>query len=397
MPRWLVALALGALIFYTDDYVIAGVLPEISGDLDVSTGAAGQLVTVFSVTVAVAAPVAAIATARLRRRTVLVAAAVAFTAANALAALAPSYPPLVLLRVAAALAAATATPALFSVAAALAPPERIGRYVAVVAFGVTGAIAAGVPAGTWIGGTLGWRATFGAMAVAGALVAAGFAAWLPGSAASAPPPPPPPPLRSQLAILLRPAISLGLAANVTLMLGSMMLLTYLAPFTAGLASAGTGERGVLFAVSGVAGMAGIWAGGRSTDRRGPDRTLAAGVAAFILTMGALAALWALRPVPVVVLLPVVAVWGAAAFWNSPAVQARLHMLAGPVSAQALALNTSGTYLGVALGGAVGGAVIDTAGPALLPLIAGTAGMAALALFVAAARSAAPATAVTARA
>ncbi|MFF5261518.1 MFS transporter [Actinomadura viridis] len=392
MPRWLVALALGALIFYTDDYVIAGVLPEISGDLGVSTGAAGQLVTVFSVTVAVAAPVAAVATARLRRRTVLVAAALVFTAANALAALAPSYPPLVLLRVVAALAAATATPALFSLAAALAPPERIGRYVAVVAFGVTGAIAAGVPAGTWIGGTLGWRATFGVMAAAGALVAAGFAAWLPGRAATAPPPP----LRSQPAILLRPAISLGLAANVTLMLGSMMLLTYLAPFTAGLASAGTGERGVLFAVSGVAGMAGIWAGGRSTDRRGPDRTLAIGAGAFILTMGALAVLWALRPVPVAVLLPVVAVWGAAAFWNSPAVQARLHMLAGPVSAQALALNTSGTYLGVALGGAVGGAVIDTAGPAPLPLIAGTAGMAALALFAAAARSAAPATAPATR-
>lgn len=48
MPRWLLALAAGALVFYTDDYVIAGVLPEISGDLSVSEGAAGQLVTAFS-------------------------------------------------------------------------------------------------------------------------------------------------------------------------------------------------------------------------------------------------------------------------------------------------------------------------------------------------------------
>ncbi|WP_143020333.1 MFS transporter [Sinosporangium album] len=63
-----------------------------------------------------------------------------------------------ILCVVAALAAATATPALFSLAAQLAPPERLGLYVAAVAFGVTGAIALGVPAGTWIGGALGWRA-----------------------------------------------------------------------------------------------------------------------------------------------------------------------------------------------------------------------------------------------
>ncbi|RBM12317.1 MFS transporter [Streptomyces sp. PT12] len=375
MPRWLVALAVGALIFYTDDYVIAGVLPEISDDLGVSEGAGGQLVTAFSVTVALAAPVAAIATARLPRRGVLTAAAAVFTVANVLAAVADSYGPLLFLRVVAALAAATATPALFALAAQLAPPERIGRYVAIVAFGVTGAIALGVPAGTWIGGTLGWRATFATMAAAGALVALGFATQLPrratgGSAL---------PLRSQLVILARPAISLGLAANVVLILGSMMLLTYLAPFADGIASAGTGGRTALFAVSGVAGMVGIWLGGLATDAWGADRTLAVGVAAFVFSMALFAALWQARPVPVALLLPVVAVWGAAAFWNSPAVQTRLHLLAGPASTQALSLNTSGTYLGVAMGGAIGGALLDAWGPAPLPVVSGAAGLVALAL------------------
>ncbi|MGK4906486.1 MFS transporter [Streptomyces albus] len=377
MPRWLLALAAGALVFYTDDYVIAGVLPEISGDLSVSEGAAGQLVTAFSVTVAVAAPLAAVATARLRRRPVLAAGAAVFTAANVLAAVAVSFELLLLLRVVAALAAATATPALFSLAAQLAPPERIGRYVAVVAFGVTGAIALGVPAGTWIGGAYGWRATFLTMAGAGALTCLAFATQLPRHTEQVPALS----LRSQLAILARRAVSLGLAANVALMFGSMMLLTYLAPFTAGLASADPGARGMLFAVSGVAGMVGIWAGGLATDKWGADRTLAAGVGAFVLSMAALALLWAVRPVPVAVLVPLVAVWGGAAFWNSPAVQARLHLLAGPVSAQALALNTSGTYLGVAVGGAVGGLVLEAGGPGSLPWVAGAAGLAALALFL----------------
>lgn len=155
-------------------------------------------------------------------------------------------------------------------------------------------------------------------------------------------------------MLGRPAISLGLAANVVLMSGSMMLLTYLAAFAAALADANVTDRGLLFACSGLAGMVGIWAGGRATDASGPDRTLIVGVGAFLATMAALALRWPLRPVPLVLVLAVVTVWGGAAFWNSPAVQARLHLLAGPVATQALALNISGTYIGVAIGGATGG-------------------------------------------
>ncbi|WP_433407421.1 MFS transporter [Saccharomonospora azurea] len=383
MPVWLLVLGVGALVFYTDDYVIAGVIPEIAADLAVSEAVAGQLVTAFSLTVAIASPVIAIGAARIRGRALLGTAAAVFTLANALAAGAPDYPTLVALRVLAALAAAAATPMLFGTAAALAPAERVGRYVAVVAFGVTGAIAVGVPVGTWIGGAFGWRTTFAFMAVAGLVfgVAARFV-LPPGTGVREALP-----VRQQLAILVRPAVSLGLAANLVLMLGSMMVLTYLAPYVDALADAGPGQRGVLFAVSGAAGMLGIWAGGVATDRWGPDRALIAGVAAFVAAMAALLALWPWRPVPVVLLAPVVAVWGGAAFWNSPAVQARLHLLAGPVATQALALNTSGTYLGVAAGGAIGGAVLGAGGLAQLPVVAAAAGIVALGLFVAARRAA----------
>ncbi|WP_277682389.1 MFS transporter [Saccharomonospora azurea] len=383
MPVWLLVLGVGALVFYTDDYVIAGVIPEIAADLAVSEAVAGQLVTAFSLTVAIASPVIAIGAARIRGRALLGTAAAVFTLANALAAGAPDYPTLVALRVLAALAAAAATPMLFGTAAALAPAERVGRYVAVVAFGVTGAIAVGVPVGTWIGGAFGWRTTFAFMAVAGLVfgVAARFV-LPPGTGVREALP-----VRQQLAILVRPAVSLGLAANLVLMLGSMMVLTYLAPYVDALADAGPGQRGVLFAVSGAAGMLGIWAGGVATDRWGPDRALIAGVAAFVAAMAALLALWPWRPVPVVLLVPVVAVWGGAAFWNSPAVQARLHLLAGPVATQALALNTSGTYLGVAAGGAIGGAVLGAGGLAQLPVVAAAAGIVALGLFVAARRAA----------
>ena len=68
--------------------------------------------------------------------------------------------------------------------------------------------------------------------------------------------------------------------------------------------------------------------------------------------------------------------------------ARLHALAGPVAPQALALNTSGTYLGVAAGGAAGGILLGTVGVGALPPVAAGFGVLALGLIALASRSAA---------
>ncbi len=57
LPAWLLLLLLTSFAVGTDDFVIAGVLPEIADDLLVSEAVAGQLVTVFAVTYALAAPV----------------------------------------------------------------------------------------------------------------------------------------------------------------------------------------------------------------------------------------------------------------------------------------------------------------------------------------------------
>lgn len=363
VPPWLLALLFAALVLYTDDYVIAGVLPEVAAELDVSEGQAGQLVTVFSVTVAVVAPVAAFVLARVERRVVFAVALAVFVAANAAAALTPSFAVLIGLRVLAALAAAAATPSLFAVAAARAPEGAVGRYVAVVSFGVTGAIALGVPVGTWVGGALDWRATFGMMAGLGLVALVLLVTLLPRSPGAESTDS----LGTQLRALGAPAVSLGLLANALLMTGSMMLLTYLAPFLSAIADVEIGARGAIFALSGAMGIVGIWAGGRAADAWGADRTLTVGILVILGVMGALAVLWPLRPVSLVLVGGLSAIWGGAAFWNAPAVQVRLHALAGPLAPQALALNTSATYVGVGVGGAIGGALLSARGPgALLP-------------------------------
>lgn len=228
----------------------------------------------------------------------------------------------------------------------------------------------------------GWRATFATMAVAGVLALLFVLFTLPrqDEAEEAPS------LGDQLRVLGRAPILLGLVANCVLMTGSMMMLTYLAPYMDTVTGAGLEERAIAFSLSGIAGIVGIWLGGIAADRWGADRTLLFGIGAIVIAMFVLWMLWTARPVPVPLVLIVAAVWGGMAFWNSPAIQARLHILAGPVSGQALALNTSGTYLGVSVGAAIGGVALSGLGVWVLPLIAAGFALAALCLLALARRS-----------
>lgn len=363
MPRWLFVLLAAAFVLYTDDYVIAGILPEIARDLDVTEGQAGQLVTAFSVTVAVGAPLAAVVTSRLPRRLLFAIALLIFTAANLLAAVVGSFGALLLLRIVAALATAIATPAIFAFAARQAPIDKAGRFIAVISLGVTGSIAVGVPLGTWIGGVFGWRATFLTMGVCGIVVLLAVLITLPQARAEDTLTG----VRDQLRVLLQGRISLSLIANCSLMTGSMMMLTYLAPYLSAVAGADVDDRALAFGLAGVAGILGIWLAGEAVDRWGADRTLAIGVGAIVASMLGFSVIWMSRPVPLWLILITSTFWGGMAMGNSPAVQSRLASMAGPLAGQALALNTSSTYLGVSGGAAIGGVALSVVGPGALPL------------------------------
>ncbi|PSK98819.1 putative MFS family arabinose efflux permease [Murinocardiopsis flavida] len=354
LPAWLLCLLLAAFAVGTDDFVVAGVLPEVATGLRVSEAAAGQLVTVFSITYAVAAPVLAVATARLPRRRLFVGAMLVFALANVGAALAPTYAVLMAFRVVAALAAAAITPAAFAIAAALAPRERMGRAIGTVAAGLTLALALGVPVGTWLGAAFGWRSTFAFVVVLAVAVLAAtpvFLPDLPGAAEIG--------LRRRFRALTRPAILLGVSGTVLGATGGLMTYTYIAPIVRDLTGAGTAQLAALIAVVGVAGAIGTDLGGRATDRWGADRALLVTIAGQVAATGVLAAIGfagdGASPLPLVA--AVFAVWGLAGWAFNPPMNTRMLELAGPAGTEVVALNTSGLYVGIALGGALGGAAV----------------------------------------
>ena len=101
MHTWLFATA---FVLYTDDHVIAGVLPELTNDLGVAEGQAGQLVAVFSLMVALAAPIATVVLAHASRRRLFGFALLVFIFTNSAATVVPSFAALMIQRAVAAMA-----------------------------------------------------------------------------------------------------------------------------------------------------------------------------------------------------------------------------------------------------------------------------------------------------
>lgn len=355
---WLICLMLVTFVIGTDDFIIAGILPEIARDQQVSQAAAGQLVTVFSLTYAVAAPPLAVATARLPRRPLLVGGLIAFAMINLLTAFAPGYVVLLVLRVASALVAASISPAVFGMAARLAAPDRVGRAVGVVAAGLTVSLFIGVPVGSLLGTAFGWRATFIAVALLTLAVAVANARLLPSLPGA-----PEIGVRAQLRILSRPAVLTCVLGTMMGASGGLLIYTYIGPITEGLSGRSGTMLAVFVTVVGVAGALGTFAGGRLTDRWGADRTL---LAAFVLMAGAITGLAVIGisgqgSAPVGLTVVALAAYGFAGWGFNPPMNTRALNLAGAAGTEAVALNTSGLYVGIAIAGAVGGGSVAAYG------------------------------------
>ncbi|MHB1313320.1 MAG: MFS transporter [Gemmatimonadaceae bacterium] len=361
-------LAFGAFALGTDLYVIAGVLPEIARGTRVPVALAGQLVTIFALAYALGSPLLAVAGARLNRRRLLVGALGVFAAANLGAALAPSYGVLVAARLLAALAAAYA-PVATVAAVSLVAPERRGRALATVTAGMTLAILFGVPIGTLVGRVFGWRATFEFVAALAVLAAIGLVLCLPTLPAT-----PVASLRSRLALLADRQLAGLLMVTLLALTGSFSVYTYLLPLLAAVHPSAS-QASLLFAAFGAGGMVGNALGGVAADRFGAARTVGVG----LMALAGILALFAGAERSLIGSEGLLFAWGFAHWAWYPPQQHRLVERAGQAAPAALALNGSAIYLGIALSGGMGGLLMGSTGPTVLPLAA--AGLVAVSLFI----------------
>lgn len=142
------------------EFIVVGILPDIAADLKISEVTVGNLVSLFAFVYAPVTPLGSALSARFPRFATHLTLIGIFLAGNILCAFAPNYAVLVVARIMIALVSGT----LVAVAMTYAPDVTTGRFrtkfIAWVFSGFSIASVVGVPVGTWVANTFGWRWAF---------------------------------------------------------------------------------------------------------------------------------------------------------------------------------------------------------------------------------------------
>ncbi len=349
--RPLVWLAVALFSTGIDGYVLAGLLLAIASDLNVSAAAAGQLMSVFALTAAVAGPVLGTLTSRWERRTTIALSLTVFIIGNLIVGLATLYSVALAGRVVAALGACLLNAAVTGYAIALTPPQHRGKALSFVLGGWMAATALGVPVGLVIGQSS-WRFPMILVAVVGTIALVGILLklpklHLPGGT-----------LADRVRPLRQPRLLAALLVTTGILCSSYACFTY-ATLILGPHFHAEWMMIVIMFGYGVASMLGNAVTGRLTDRFSAIKVLTVIISGLLLN--AILGMVALALFP----LTLAAIWGL--FWffsagvgNGGAAvpqQARLASMAPDSATIIIALNGSAISLGSALGSGLGGGAL----------------------------------------
>ncbi|WP_329282067.1 MFS transporter [Streptomyces sp. NBC_01451] len=363
LPFVVLVLAAGTFLMGTTEFVIAGLLPGIGDDLGVSVAHAGLLITVFAVGMIVGAPVMAIATLRLPRRSTLVLALVVFAVGHVAAALSSSFAVVLAARSVTALATGAFWCVGAVVATTAAGHASTSRALGLLLGGMTLANVAGVPLGSWLGQVSDWRGPFWVLAALSAGAAAVIGRFIPDEERRETRS-----VRAELAVLRQGRVWLALTATALLLGGVLATYTYISPLLTERAGIPAWAVPLVLTGYGLGALLGTTVGGRLGDRR-PLATLITAAAASTLVLFLLVFL-STSPVATVVLVTAMGVTGFAA---APVLGALIMRFAGSAPTLASALGSSASNVGIAIGSGVAGVALTSslrqAGPPLVGTVA----------------------------
>lgn len=349
--KWIVyLLALAVFLIGTIEYIISGILPIVAEDLGIATSTAGSFVTTFALSAAIGAPVVVAATIRVDRKKMLLLMLGIFIFSSCLVYVSDSLEMMLMTRMIQGLSGGTATVIAMAVATRMVEERNRGRAIGTILMGLSSSLVLGVPIGTFLSETMGWRTLF---VIAGLLMVIPFLTVLSKV----------PSITEQKAITLRMQLSIlkdkkmVLAVVITLFYigGYSSLFTFISPYLQQNSElSATALSGILL-ISGICSFAGSKFGGGIADTKGSRFTIYAGLSIQAGTLLLLS--WFNGSIYAVV--PLIMLWMAATWATSPAQQLYLVTLVPQSPDIALSVNTSFIQFGFALGSGIGGLVISS--------------------------------------
>jgi predicted MFS family arabinose efflux permease len=342
-------------VVVTAEQLPIGLLTSVSGDLGVSEGKAGLMVTLPGFIAAVAAPLVPLAIGALDRRIALLGLMGLMAAASVLSALAPSYLTLLASRILVGLSIGGFWAIAGGLAPRLVPAASVPRATSLIFGGVAAASVLGIPIGTLIGEYAGWRSAFVALAVGSALVVAGLLIAIPR-------------LRPERAVgvtvlagqLRNRAVTSGLLVTLLLVTAQFATYTYISPMAQSLMGIGSMFVGPLLLGYGIAGVIGNFIIGMRGSRNVATTMLVISLALAALMIG----IAAIARHEIAGVLFVLA-WGFVYGGVSVSLQTWMLRAAPEAAETATSLWVCVFNFSIALGAFVGGAAVDNIG--LMPV------------------------------
>lgn len=364
-------MAVAAFIIVTTEFLIVGLLPALSRDLNISIALAGQVVTLFAFTVMLFGPVLTAKLAHVERKKLFTIILMVFAASNVLAAVSTNIWVLAVARFIPALALPVFWGTASETAGQLAGPGQSGKAVGRVYLGITAALVFGVPLGTLAADTVGWRGSFWILAAVSLLIGVLMhlvMPKLPVSESSHPD-------QKQTAILRQPRFLAHLLLSVLTFTALFTAYTYLADILERLGAIPAGQVGWWLMGFGAIGIIGNHLGASMVDRK----PLTAMVVFLVLAGAGMLATVPLAPHHLWLTVALVA-WGIG--YTALFVVCQVRVMQAGKQSQALAatMNISAANAGIGLGAILGGVGIGHYGLDSIGIIAAL--IAALAVIVA---------------
>ncbi|MGQ7750704.1 MFS transporter [Streptomyces sp. WC2508] len=347
MPLALLALAIGAFGIGTTEFVIMGLLPEVAADFQVSIPTAGFLVTGYALGVVLGDPLMTALGTRVTRKRMLVLLMGLFVLGNVVSAVAPVFGVMLVGRVIASLAHGAFFGIGTVVAADLVAPQKRAGAIAMMFTGLTVANLVGVPLGTYIGQSVGWRTTFFVVAAIGVVGLLGVARLVPEQPRNEGVR-----LRDELAAFRNVQVLLAMGMTVLGFGGVFAAITYITPMMTEIAGYSASSVTWLLVLLGLGMVGGNLIGGKFADRRlMPLLYVSLGALAVVLALFTLTAHNKIAAAVTIVLI------GGLGFATVPPLQKRVLDQAAGAPTLASAANIGAFNLGNALSAWLGGIVI----------------------------------------
>lgn len=349
MPLPVLILTLSAFAIGTAEFVIAGILTQVSESLNITNGQAGNLITIYALSIVIGGPILTLWLINYDKKKVLIGLMILFVISNLVSAYTENYDMLLISRLFAGLTQGPFYGIGAVVATKLVSKNMEGQAIGQMFAGLTLANVLGVPAGTWIGNIWGWNVTFFVVSILGLISLIAIILLIPSLKVEKKVS-----LTSQISAFADRNLISSLIITVLAWTGFMTFYGYIAPIAEEVVGFSRTDLTWILILMGIGLVIGNNMGGKAADKNLSKALI----------------FWPLAMIIVLLIISIVSpfkwlflifafLFGIVSFANVPPLQMRVMKYGNKAPELAATANISAFNIANALGGVIGALVIDS--------------------------------------